>query len=196
VAGDDSGATTRQKARAEVTALVAGDREAAERLLLLVYDDLRGIAARLLKVERTGHTLQPTALVHEAWLRLAFEPGDAWTDAAHFKAVAVRAMRRILVDHARQRGADKRPGNLQRVTLTGIQAAAAEEEACIDLLDLDRALERLEALHERQARVVELRCLGGLTIAEIAHVLGVVPSTVNADWAMARAFLRQELDAR
>lgn len=159
----------------------------------LVYDELRALAGGFLKRERDDHTLQPTALVHEVYLKLAGEPDETWNDALHFKAVAVRAMRRILVDHARQKGADKRGGDWQRITLRSVITPDPELERGIDLVDLDRALAKLERLHERQARVVELRFLGGLTVRETAQLLDINESTVKADWSVARLFLVQEL---
>ena len=174
-----------------LAAPAAGDQAAGKDLLSVVYAELRALAGSLLKTERADHTLPPTALVHEAWLRLSSRPDSAWKDIAHFKAVAVRAMRHVLVDHARKRAADKRGGDWRRITLSG--QAVSESCATVDVLDLERALVRLEALDERQARVVELRFLGGLTVPEAASVLGVDPSTVKADWAMARLFLAEEL---
>jgi RNA polymerase sigma factor (TIGR02999 family) len=193
-----SSAVTREQIRTAVADLAAGDVAAAERFLPAVYDELRALAGGFLKRERKGHSLQPTALVHEAWMRLAGEADDAWADVAHFKAVAVRAMRRVLVDHARRRGSAKRGGDWQRVTLTGVgdPGAPGGGDASVDLLDLDRALEQLEARHERQARVVELRFLGGLTVPETAHVLGVEPRTVDSDWATARVFLGEALGSK
>jgi RNA polymerase sigma factor (TIGR02999 family) len=184
-------AAVQQQVRSALSDLGAGDATASERLLPIVYDELRALAATLLKSERPNHSLRPTDLVHEAWLRIAGFADATWRDAAHFKAVTVRAMRRILVDHARQRGAAKRGGDQRRVTLTGAMAIADDD--VVDALSLEEALVRLEQLHERHARVVELRFLAGLTIFETAHVLGVDPSTVKADWAVARAFLGQEL---
>jgi RNA polymerase sigma factor (TIGR02999 family) len=180
-----------RQVRSTLAELVSGEATANERLFLIVYDDLRALAASLLKMERREHTLQPTALVHEAWIRLVGVGEASWPGVAHFKAVAVRAMRRVLVDHARRRRSDKRGGDLRRVSLSGVGLTVAED--VIDMLALDDALQRLESLNERQARVVELRFLGGLTVTETAHVLAIDPSTVKADWAMARVFLADEL---
>ena len=177
--------------RSALADLSAGDATAVDRLTPLLYAELRALAGSFLKRERADHSLQPTALVHEAWLRLAGQPDGAWTDAAHFKAVAAQVMRRVLVDHARRRASDKRGGDLHRVTLSGAAAEGTPEIA--DVLALDQALNRLAALHERQARVAELRFLAGLSVEETALVLGVDPRTVKSDWATARIFLAQEL---
>lgn len=181
----------REVACTALAELVAGDESAAESLFTVVYQELRSIAAKFLQRERDGHTLQPTALVHEAWMRLAARPDSSWNDAAHFKAVTVRAMRRVLVDHARRRRRAKRGGGERRITLS--DSLVEHGSDVVDLLALDAALDQLAALHERQARVVELRFLGGLTVRETAHVLGVDPSTVKADWMIARVFLAERL---
>ncbi|HEY3351519.1 MAG TPA: sigma-70 family RNA polymerase sigma factor [Thermoanaerobaculia bacterium] len=169
----------------------AGDPSAADRLLPVVYGELRRLAAGYLKRERTGHTLQPTALVNEAWMKLAGQNAP-WQNRAHFLGVAAGAMRRVLVDHARRRQAQKRGGNDLRVTLTdGVIASGAGNE--IDLVRLDGALERLAALDERQARMVTMRFFAGLTVEETAEALGVSEKTVKRDWAAAKAFLLREL---
>jgi RNA polymerase sigma factor (TIGR02999 family) len=179
------------KSRGEVTrllaALDAGDSDALERLLPLVYDELRRLAEIQLRGERAGHTLQPTALVHEAYLKLA--GGDlSISDRAHFLAVAARAMRQALVDHARRRDRVKRGGGLRPVTLTG---GSWSEELDLDgLIALDAALEDLEP---RQRQVVEGRFFGGMTEEEIATVLGVTRRTVRRDWVKARAWLYRRL---
>lgn len=169
----------------------AGDREAEERLVAAVYGDLRRIARGALARERSGHTLQPTALAHEAYLDLAEQRRAAWQGRGHFLSVAALAMRRILVSHARRRAAGKRGGGALRVTLPQDLAAV---EAEVDLVALDAALDALAALDPRQARVVELRYFGGLTIEETAAALGVSPATVKVDWSMARAWLRRRLE--
>ena len=171
-----------------------GDPAALDRLLPLVYDELRRIAARHLRRERAGHSLQPTGLVHEAYLRLVGAPGPEWQDRAHFFGVSARLMRQILVDHARARGAAKRGGAARRVTLTDHVEPAVERD--LDLLALDEALRRLEEMDPVQGRVVELRYFTGLSIEETAEVLGKSPATVNREWRMARAWLRRELDTR
>jgi RNA polymerase sigma factor (TIGR02999 family) len=163
----------------------------AEQLFELVYDELRRLAQSLLRRERPEHTLQPTALVHEAFLRLVGETSISWQDRAHFLGIAARAMRQILVDHARRRGAVKRGGGWQRVTLTGEEPAAPGD--ALEILELHEALDRFAALDARAARVVELRVFGGLTVQETAHLLEVSPRTVDGDWAVARLWLSREL---
>jgi len=159
----------------------AGDPAALEALLPAVYDELRRLAQRAMRRERTGHTLQPTALVHEAYLRLVEQRRADWHNRAQFLGVAARLMRRILVDHA-------------RVTLGGCDApGVAIEESAPDVLALHEALERLAALDAAQARLVELRYFGGLTIEEAAAALGVSPATLKREWVVARAWLRREL---
>lgn len=174
-----------------LSAWQAGDEEALERLLPLVYDDLRRIADRRLAGERAGHTLQATALVHEAYLRLVDHDRIQWQGRAHFLALAATTMRRILVDHARKQRAAKRGGDA--VTLTLDEDLAGGREPEVDLVALDQALERLAAEEPRQARVVELRFFGGLTVRETAEVLDVSPATVKLDWSVARAWLFREL---
>jgi RNA polymerase sigma-70 factor, ECF subfamily len=170
----------------------SGDSAARDQLVALLYGELHRLAARQLANERRGHTLQPTALVHEAYLRLIDQGNLAWQNRLHFVAIAALTMRRILVSHARQRKADKRGGGAFRVTLTE-GFAAAERDA--DVLALHDALERLAALDRRQCRVVELRYFGGLTIEETAAYLKISPATVKVDWALARAWLLRELSA-
>jgi RNA polymerase sigma factor (TIGR02999 family) len=179
----------------EVTALLkewsAGDRGALERLMPLVYGELRQLAASHLRSERGDHTLQPTALVHEAYLRLIGQRSVTWANRAHFFGIAAQMMRRVLVDHARRRLAAKRsPGTLY-VDL-GEEVAAAPDRAP-ELLALDRALTELERLDPRQARVVELRFFAGLSVEETAEVAGVSTATVKREWRTARAFLRHEI---
>jgi RNA polymerase sigma factor (TIGR02999 family) len=180
--------------RAEVTELLSawrgGEGAPAERLLALVYSELKRIAHRQLRRERPEHTLQTTALVHEAYLRLVDQTRAGWRDRGHFFAVASTQMRRVLVDYARARLAAKRDHD--RVTLTAA-AEAGGGAGAFEVLDLDRALTRLTDLYPRQARVVELRYFGGLEIAEIAEVLGVTDRTIRRDWTFARAWLAREL---
>lgn len=166
-----------------------GDEGARERLLPIIYTDLRRRAASHLRRDRHGHTLQPTDLVHETYLRLC-EQNSAWQNREQFFAVASRLMRRILVDHARARGAAKRGGGL-RVTLAEHLVPTPPVQP--DLLDLDTALDELAALDERQARLVELRYFGGLTIEETAAVLGVSVPTANREWATAKMWLYRRL---
>jgi RNA polymerase sigma factor (TIGR02999 family) len=179
----------------EVTRLLrdwrAGDEEALERLLPRVYDELRRLARAYLARERPGHTLQPTALVHEAYLRLVDQTRVDWQNRAHFFAIAATSMRRILVSHARRRHAAKRGGAALTLTLDEGLAAAGERD--VDLVALDEALAALERLDPRQARIVELRFFAGLTIEETATALEVSPATVKLDWKLARAWLFREL---
>jgi RNA polymerase sigma-70 factor (ECF subfamily) len=164
-----------------------GQREALDRLMPVLYDELHAMAARLLRAERPDHTLEPVALVNEAYLRLVGQRDVAWQNRAHFRGVAANVMRRVLVDHARKRRREKRGGGGVRVSLA--QAEALAEEENVELVALDEALERLRELDEQQAQVVELRYFGGLSIEETAEVLGVSPTTVKRDWTMARAWL-------
>src|SRR5262245_8416039 len=180
-----------------VTALLTdwsrGDTTALEQLLPLLYDELRRIAARQLRGERVNHTLQPTALVHEVYLRLVDQRHVGWQDRAHFLGVAAHTMRRILVDHARRHSAQKRGDGVQCVSLDDAKDLAAPQE--VPLLALDHALGRLETVDPELAKIVELRAFGGLTIEEAAHVLNVSPSTAKRDWRTARAWLNRELGA-
>jgi RNA polymerase sigma factor (TIGR02999 family) len=168
-----------------------GDRSAASRLMPAVYDQLRELAARYMAGERQDHTLQPTALVHEAFVRLIDQSGIDWKSRAHFFAIAAEVMRHVLVDHARRRNAVKRGASVQRVTLNESADVAGRDE--IDVLALDEALEELNRLNERQRKVIDLRFFGGMTVEEAAHVLEVSPQTVRLDWRMARAWLHQRL---
>jgi RNA polymerase sigma factor (TIGR02999 family) len=168
-----------------------GDQAALDRLLPVVYDELRRQAQRYLRRERPGHTLQTTALVHEAYLRLIDQRQARWQTRSQFFGVAAQLMRRILVDHARGRHAAKRGGAAIQVPLEEESAAAQERD--VDLLALDEALTRLAAFDPQQARVVELRYFTGLGIEETAEALGVSPATVKREWAMARAWLKREL---
>ena len=168
-----------------------GDDSAVNRLMPLVYDELRALAESYLQKERPDHTLQATALVHEAYVRLIKQEDVEWKNRAHFFAVAAQAIRRILVDHARGRQRAKRGGEHQRVRLD--EEVALVQGRDLDMLALDAALEKLAALHQRQAQIVELRFFGGLSLKEVARFVGVSPRTVDGDWSMARAWLRREL---
>ena len=166
-------------------------RQPADALLPIVYDELRRLAAAYLRRERPGQTLQPTALVHEAYLRLAKDRPERWQNRAHFCAIAAHSMRQILIEKARARGAIKRGGAQPRVTLDEGLVAGAERS--IDLVALDEALDRLAALDPEQARLVELRFFGGLTIEETADAMQISPATVKRHWTVARAWLAREL---
>jgi RNA polymerase sigma factor (TIGR02999 family) len=183
-------ATTHQVTRL-LTDWRSGDQTALDRLLPLVYDELHRIAARYMRGERRGNTLQTTALVNEAYMRLADYKRMQWQDRAHFFAVAAQAMRRILIDFARARQNLKRGGAEQRVALD--EAAVLTTDVGTDLIAVDEALRRLAKLNERQARVVELRYFGGLNEEEVGHVLGIASRTVRADWQLARAWLYKTL---
>ena len=171
--------------------LTAGQPQAFDALLPVVYAELRRQAARYLRRERVNHTLQPTALVHEAFVRLIDQRDVRWQNRAHFFGVAAQAMRRILIDHARGNARQKRGGPAAHVTLD--DGMAVTEGKSIDILALDQALERLAALDARQARVVELRFFGGLSVEETAEVMAVSPATIKREWSMAKAWLRVEL---
>lgn len=168
-----------------------GDKDAPARLMPLVYDELRRLANHYLRQERPDHTLQPTALVHEAYLKLIDQSRVDWQNRAHFFGVAAQSMRRILVDHARGHRASKRGGVQQKLTLD--EAVDYSQSRDIDLVALDDALNLLAELDQRQSRIVELRFFGGLTIEETAEALGVSPATVKVDWSMAKAWLRREI---
>lgn len=169
-----------------------GDAAAYDRLLPLLYAELRAIAGRHMRGERPDHTLQPTALVHEAFLRLVGGSPISFEDRTHFLRAASQAMRRVLVDHARARTAAKRSGDM-RVTLD--EAIAGRDDRIIDLLVLDDAMTRLAAAEPRWARVVELRIFGGLEVAEVAAALGISPATAKRDWQFAKGWLARELGA-
>ena len=179
----------------DVTALLGewsrGDRAALNQLLPLVYAELRRVAARQLRSERADHTLQPTALVHEAYMRLVDQRQVDWQNRAHFFGVAAQVMRRILVDHARRHAAGKRGDGVRCVSIDEARDASAPNE--MPILALDHALDRLETVDAELARIVELRAFGGLTIEEAAHVLSVSPSTAKRDWRTAKAWLNREL---
>jgi RNA polymerase sigma factor (TIGR02999 family) len=192
-------AVVNENSQHEVTqilaALGAGEPDAQERLIRVVYQELRQLARGRLAGEKAGQSLQPTDLVHEAFLRLfARDDSPAFENRRHFFGAAAKAMRRVLVDHAREKKADKRGGGEAPVTLD--EAVGRVEPAPEEILDLDWALDQLAARDERKATVVELRFFAGLTIEETAAVLEVTPRTVNRDWLAARAWLKRELDGR
>ena len=170
----------------------AGDETARDKLMPLVYDELRRVASNYLRRERQNHTLQPTALVNEAYLKLVDQKAH-WQNRAQFYGVAAQLMRRILVDHARQHQAAKRGGtHQQRLSITSAHAIAETPE--VDLLAVHEALEELKQFDPQQERIVELRFFGGLSIDETAEVMGIGHATVERDWKMARAWLRQKLE--
>lgn len=190
---DDEGAAT------GITQLLIawsdGRRDALENLVPLVYQDLRRIAAGYMQREPAGHALQATALVHEAYVRLIDQRQVKWRNRAHFFGVAAGMMRRILVDHARLRRAEKRGGEWERVTLVGDELAA-DGPSVIDVLVLHQSLERLAAFDPRQERIVELRYFGGLTIEETAELVGISAATVVREWTIAKAWLRADMSGR
>lgn len=181
----------------------AGDEQASEALVPLVYAELRRQARLALRRESEGHTLQPTALVHEAWLRLGDQHAARWESRAQFFAIAAQMMRRVLVDYARARRADKRGGGAVQVSLGDVERGGASSGArpaggapldALDVLALNDALARLEVLDPRKARLVDLRYFAGLSIPEAAAALGISPATVGREWAVARMWLRRELE--
>ncbi len=181
--------------RTEVTALLSewsnGDQEALNKLMPLVYDELRRVASRHLRHERPGHTLQTTALVHEAYLKLADQKNISWENQVQFFAASAQVMRHILVDHARSRKALKRGGENVRLSLDDGKFSADENDP--DLLTLNEALHNLAAIDVKQSRVVELRIFGGLTVEETAEALQMSPRTVKREWSMAKAWLHRQL---
>ena len=179
-----------------ITSLLAraheGDRQATDELLPLVYEELRQLAERFLAAEKHGATLQPTALVHEAYLRLIGSDRNGWENRAHFFGAAARAIRRILVDRARARGAARRGG--VRPLRLDTDAPLVEPGPSLDVLALDEALSKLASIDAQKARMVELRFFGGLSVDEAAATLGVSPSTVDRDWVFARAWLHRAMN--
>jgi len=188
--------TVQGKSSSQVTMLLGrwrgGDREALDLLVPLVYDELRRIAQNYLRNERPGHTLQSTALVHEAYVRMIQQDLPQWQNRAHFFAVAAQLMRQILVDHARAHRADKRGGGACKLALEDAQESARPID--VDIVALDDALKTLSGMDPQQGKVVELKFFGGLSIEDTAEVLGVSSSTVKRDWITARAWLHRELD--
>ena len=170
-----------------------GDQAALEKLMPLVYNELRRLAGNYLRRERASHTLQPTALVNEAYLKLIDQRNAKWQNRAHFFGISAQLMRRILVDHARQHQAAKRGGsNQRRLSITSVEEVAKQPE--VDLLALNEALDELTLMDPQQAQIVELKFFGGLSIDETAEVLGISHATVERDWKMARAWLRRQLE--
>lgn len=168
-----------------------GDKAALDDLMPVVHSELRRLARRYMARERPGHTLQTTALINEAYLRLVDQHSVQWQDRAHFFAVAAQVMRHILVDHARKYQSDKRGAGAQKLALD--EVAIANEERAAELVALDEALERLAALDQRQSQIVELRFFGGLTVDETAGVMKLAPITVMREWRLAKAWLRDTI---
>lgn len=183
---------TEAEVSALLSAVVGGEPGADAELLRVFYSELRAIAGAFFKDQKQGHTLQPTALVHEAFMKLSGGRSASWESRAHFIAVAARAMRQVLIDHARHKRAEKRGGHAERVTLSGLMSDDAP--VTLDALDVDRVLHRLAEIDSRQARVVEMRFFADLKTREIAQVLGVSERTVELDWRLARAWLRRALE--
>jgi len=181
----------KQQATEVLEAVAAGREHAAKRLMPIVYDEFRKLAATSLRKESPGHTLQPTALVNEVYLKLVDQTKTDWQGRTHFFAVGAQAMRRILVDHARSKKRVKRGGGRQRISLNEELTLSPKRDE--DLLALDEALETLAKRDERQAKIVELRFFGGLSIKAVAHLLNVSERTVGKEWTMIRAWLRREL---
>lgn len=175
-----------------LTELSSGNRSAMDMLLPIIYDELRALAARYLRRERPGHTLQPTALINEAYLRLVDQTRVNWQNRAHFLGVAAQIMRRILIDHARAQNAEKRGHEFQKVPLDEEVDRAVERGA--ELIALDDALNELARFDEQKSRIVELRYFGGLTIEETAEVLGVTPITIKRHWRITKAWLYGRLN--
>jgi RNA polymerase sigma-70 factor, ECF subfamily len=169
----------------------AGDRAALDQLLPVVYQELRRMASNYLRQENPGHTLQPTALVHEAWLRLIDQARVDWRNRAQFFGVAAQMMRRILVDHAKAKHREKRGGDAVKLSLDDVINLSRERAA--ELLALDDALDELARVDERKSRVIELRYFGGFSVEETAQILGVSPETVMRDWKLAKAWLYQQI---
>ncbi|MHC4428876.1 MAG: sigma-70 family RNA polymerase sigma factor [Planctomycetota bacterium] len=173
--------------------VAGGDRSALDDLLSAVYNDLRALSARHMEGERANHTLQPTALVHEVWMRLIDQRSVQWRDRAHFLSLASQLMRRILVDHARGRHSAKSGGDLHKLTIQEADAVVDAQE--VDLVALDEALAKLADINPVQTRLVEMKFFGGMTIDEIAAVLGMGKRSVDREWACAKAWLFRELTA-
>jgi RNA polymerase sigma factor (TIGR02999 family) len=184
-----------QLSKAHVTRLLketsAGSSSSAKDLFAVVYEELRAIAGAIFRKEKIGHTLQPTALVHEAYLRLVDAERLEGTDRACFLAAAARVMRQVLIDHARRKGADKRGGDRLRVVLEESSAVVTERD--VDVISFEELLGELERLDERKAKVAELKLYSGMTFEETGAALGISSKTAEADWYMARAWLRAEL---
>jgi len=181
--------------RGDVTQLLAdlsvGKKGAEKALIPLLYDELRALAHHYMRAENPGHTLQTTALVHEAYLRLGGDKEAGWKDKAHYMRVAARVMRHVLIDHARRKRADKKGGKWGREPID--KAAELLEEVSVDLLGVDSALNQLTEIDKQMAQVVELRFFGGLTIEETAEVMEISPATVKREWTLAKAWFKQQI---
>jgi RNA polymerase sigma-70 factor (ECF subfamily) len=164
-----------------------------DQMMIVVYEELRAIAARRLQQERSDHTLQPTSLVHEVYLRLSEDSSLQWSDRTHFLAIAAKCVRQVLISHARIKQAEKRGGGALQITLHEGLRVSNSSESAVDVLVLEELLNELGSLNERQMRVVELRYYGGMTVPEAAQILGVSARTVDCDWAFARAWLAERL---
>jgi RNA polymerase sigma factor (TIGR02999 family) len=184
---------SREKTTQLLARLSQGDRNPVDELMPHVYDEMRAIASRHLASERAGHTLQPTALVHEAFLKMVNQDAVDWKGKAHFLAVAAKQMRRILVDHAKTKGRQKRGGGRQRISLQEELTISPRDDA--DVLAVEEALHKLAELNPLQANIVEKRFYGGMTVEEVAEVLGVSKRAVERQWTAIRAWLRRELAA-
>lgn len=171
-----------------------GNRESLDQLLPLVYNELRGLADAFMRRERANHTLQPTALVHEAYIRLIDQREVNWENRAHFMSIAAETMRRILVNHAIATKAAKRGGNETRISVD--KATGYQNENDVDLLELDEALNTLSTFDKRQSQIVELRFFGGLTVPEVATVLALSATTIEREWRMAKAWLHDQIRVR
>lgn len=182
-------------AHRDLTTLLAnwrnGDRSALDEMTPLLYEELRGLARYFLSAERSSHTLQPTALVHEAYLRLIDQRAVNWRNRAHFLGMAATMMRRILINYAEARRASKRQAQVQAISLE--EALEIPSGPQVDVLDLNRAIDRLVEIDPQQGRVVELRCFGGLTVEETAEVMAISPATVKREWSTARLWLMQQM---
>jgi RNA polymerase sigma-70 factor, ECF subfamily len=191
----DRRTTSMEHASRDLTVLLAevskGNERAVSELLPLVYDELRQLAARYMNRERINHTLQPTALVHEAYIKLVQHPPDHWKNRAHFFGIAAQVMRQVLVDHARGHGREKRGAGQEFVRIENTDLFSPERSS--EFLKLDESLRRLTKLDARQGKIVELRFFGGLTVGETARVLGISPKTVRREWSMAKAWLHGDL---
>ncbi len=188
----DPGRQDSGDAHGPLTRLTDGRSVSTEELVPILYDDLRRVANSFFQREKASQTLQPTALVHEAFIRLVDQRVESWESQSQFIAIAARSMRRVLVDAARSRGRAKRGGNLRRVTL--LEDTAGRETRDVDILDLEAALQDLEKVSERFVQIVELRYFGGLTLPEVARLLGVSRTIIVRDWAQARAWLATQLN--